>query len=101
QDELAEYNRFWSSYISYIFVFFVALIAFIVYVAIFAQSPIYINVLFMIILNFHVCILSTLIFYCGGIVLRNVKLYNKFNALMIRLKFCPSKLSFLQMLKVS
>ena len=87
--------------VSYIFVFYVALISYIIYVAIFAQSPIYINVLFIVVLNFHVCILSTLIFYCGSIVLRNVKLSNNFTSMAIRLKMYQARLSLVQMVKVS
>ena len=101
QDELQDYNHFWSSYLSFVFVFYILLIAFILFMCLFGQADTYLNAVFGLILNYHICILFTLIYFCGSIVLRNTKLSTDFIQAIARVNQFQSNLTFIQIIKVS
>ena len=101
QEELQDYNHFWSSYLSFVFVFYVLLITFIIFICLFGRSARYMNAFFGLVLNFHICILSIIIYFCGNISLRNEKLSTSYIEMVARMNQSQYRLTSLQTIKVT
>lgn len=84
QEEMLDYNRFWSSYLSFVYMFFVLLISFILHISLFSAISLYINITFALAFAFHILCLSVVNHYCGSIVLRSTRLATQYTSALIR-----------------
>lgn len=74
QDEIGDYNRFWSYYLTFIFCFFILIISYILYILIFSEIVVFLKILYLYGLFNHLALLSGIIYNCGSVVLSNSKL---------------------------
>lgn len=88
-EEMADYNRFWSSYITFIFVFYLLLMAYIVYGFLFGDSSIFTFYVLLFLLN--ATLLGSIIFICGAVVHRHVQQSQQLVSLVSRFKVNHSK----------
>ena len=100
-DELQDYHRFFRSYISFIFVFYVMLISFIIYVSLFSGIAVYVKIIYLAALVAHIILLSVIIYYCGGIVQRNVVTSFELTSILMHFsRNCNKSLTGFQLLKL-
>lgn len=77
QDELSDYNYFWTTYISIVFVFYVMIISFTIYISIFSGIALYVKIIYAAALAAHIILLGAIIYYAGGVVKRNENIAKK------------------------
>lgn len=104
QDELKDYHRFFCSYVSFVFVFYVLIISFIIYISLFSGIALYVKIIFAAAFVAHVLLLAIIIFYCGGVVYRNVTLAFQLSSILMHFTKRPTKgvsfLTFTHQLKI-
>ena len=98
QEELYDYNRFWGAALSYFLFAYILLISFVLYIVFISHTTIFLKGLYLLILLFHVILLSAILKYCGDIVRHNEHLCHSFNSALAR--FCNCPLTSVQLIKV-
>ena len=98
QDELQDYNRFWSSFLSFLFINYIILIAVIIYLILFSETPLFFKYIYSLVFIFHIVLLSAIIMHCGALVVQNIKLGVTFKSTLPH--FLPGLLDTHQLLKV-
>lgn len=97
--ELADYNRFWVSFLSFLFLNYVLLIAVILYVLLASGTPLFFKYIYGCVLFFHIVLLGAIISHCGALVVRNARLCVYFKNVLAH--FMPGLLDTHQLLKLN
>ena len=83
-EEAFDYNRFWTVALSFFVLCYVLLIAFIIYLLILSDATFTVKYVYSSILIFHVALLTTIIKYCGDVVVNNERLTAMWNKAMAK-----------------
>lgn len=98
---MRDYNCFWTYYLSFVFMFFVMIISFMFYIVIMSNVALILKITFSVGLNNHIILLSGILYYCGSIVLANIKLSNNFSNFTAQTMQTQNNFTFLQLLKMA
>ncbi|KAI2800478.1 hypothetical protein BLOT_011862, partial [Blomia tropicalis] len=88
-EEMAEYNQFFTSYITTVFVAYLCLFAYIVYVILWGNSES--KILYIVLLIINVLILGAITYVCGCVVQQQVQHSKKFTSTILRFDFATLK----------
>ena len=98
QDELQDYNHFWTTYLSYAFFFYALLIALLIYIIFESNTEFYFKITLVIVLHVHLVLLYAIISISGSIVKRNSQL--SFSLIRLTVHLVNSPLMWRQCFKV-